>query len=388
MTRTLGVGIIGCGNISAAYLRLSPMFRGIEMRACADLNPLAAEARAKEFSIQAQTIDDLLRNDTIDIVVNLTVPAAHFAVTKQILSAGKHAYSEKPLVLSLAEGLELKALADARGLKVGCAPDTFLGSAHQLARRVIDSGNVGRITSGTCHVMSHGMEHWHPNPDFFFRAGGGPILDLGPYYIANLINLIGPVKRVAALTSMATPTRMISSEPRQGEVIPVETPTTIQALLEFEQGATVTLSASWDVWAHRHAPMELYGTKGSLYVPDPNFFGGKVLIAEERQEAKQVQDWAHPFATPNEQHAAGMMANYRTAGLADMAAAIREGRDMLCSLERALHGVDVMLSILKSGEEKRFIDIETPCTRPQAFGIEAATALLRETASIPRQAAG
>ncbi len=387
MTRTLGVGIIGCGNISAAYLRLSPMFRGIEIRACADLNPLAAEVRAKEFGIEAQTIDELLRNDAIDIVVNLTVPAAHFTVTKQILSAGKHAYSEKPLVLSLEDGLELKALADARGLKVGCAPDTFLGGAHQLARREIDSGSVGRITSGTCHVMSHGMEHWHPNPDFFFRAGGGPILDLGPYYIANLVNLIGPVKRVAALTSMATPTRLISSEPRQGEVIAVETPTTIHALLEFEQGATITLSASWDVWAHRHANMELYGTKGSLYVPDPNFFGGEVLLAEQREEAKPVQGWAHPFAVPNEQHPTGTMANYRTAGLADMAAAINEGRDMRCSLERALHGVDVMLSILKSGEEKRFIDIETQCTRPQACGIDAATALLRETAAVEQQAA-
>ena len=274
------------------------------------------------------------------------------------------------------QGLELKALADGRNLKVGCAPDTFLGGAHQLARREIDNGNVGRITSGTCHVMSHGMEHWHPNPDFFFRKGGGPILDLGPYYIANLVNLIGPVKRVAALTSAATPTRTISSEPRKGEAIPVETPTTIHALLEFEQGATVTLSASWDVWAHRHANMELYGTEGSLYLPDPNFFGGEVQLAKPGEPAEIVENWEHPFGVANEQHSQGMMANYRTAGLADMAAAILNGRDIRCSLERALHGVDVMLAILRSGEEKRFIDIETRCTRPEALNIKAAEALL------------
>lgn len=386
MTRTLGVGIIGCGNISAAYLRLSPMFRGIEIRACADINPLAAQARASEYGIRAQSIDELLQNDDIDIVVNLTIPDAHYAVTRQILGAGKHAYSEKPLVLSMDQGLELKALADGRGLKVGCAPDTFLGGSHQLARHAIDSGIVGRITSGTCHVMSHGMEHWHPNPDFFFRAGGGPILDLGPYYIANLINLLGPIKRVAALTSMATTTRVISSEPRKGEVIPVETPTTIQALLEFEQGATITLSASWDVWAHRHANMELYGTEGSLYLPDPNFFGGDVLLAKPEQPVVPVAMWDHPFSVENEQHPIGMMANYRAAGLADMAAAILDGRDMRCSLERALHGVEVMLSILKSGQERRFIDIETQCSRPQALDSGSARALLRTSEPHKKQA--
>lgn len=376
MTKTLDVGIIGCGNISGAYLRLSPMFRGIEIRACADINPAVAKARADEFGVKAQSIDELLQNDDIDIVVNLTVPDVHYIVTKQILAAGKHAYSEKPLVLSMEQGLELKALADGRNLKVGCAPDTFLGGAHQLARREIDRGTVGRITSGTCHVMSHGMEHWHPNPDFFFRKGGGPILDLGPYYIADLVNLIGPVKRVAALTSAATPTRTISSEPRKGETVPVETPTTIHALLEFVEGATITLSASWDVWAHRHANMELYGTEGSLYLPDPNFFGGEVQLAKPGKAAEAVENWEHPFGVANEQHAQGMMANYRTAGLADMAAAILDDRDMRCSLERALHGVDVMLAILKSGEEKRFIDIETRCTRPEALDIAAAEALL------------
>lgn len=387
MSSSLGVGIIGCGNISAAYLRLAPMFKGIEILACADLNMNAAEARAKEFGVKALTIDALLADPSIDIVVNLTIPEAHFNVTKRILEAGKHAYSEKPLVLSLEEGLELQAIASAKGLKVGCAPDTFLGGAHQLARQALDSGLVGKITSGTCHVMSHGMEHWHPNPDFFFKKGGGPILDLGPYYIANLINLLGPIRRVGALTSSATPTRTIKSEPRKGEIIDVETPTTINALLQFEQGAQVTLSASWDVWAHRHSNMELYGTGGSLYLPDPNFFGGEVLAVKPGEKAEPIEPWAHPFGRLNEQHASGMMANYRCAGLADMSAAITEGRDMRCSLERALHSVDVMLSILKSGETGQFVDIQTTCSRPAALTIEDANGLLEEAPVAELQAA-
>jgi predicted dehydrogenase len=378
MARTLGIGIIGAGNISATYLHLAPLFRGIEMRAIADINKAAATARASEYGVEARTIDDLLSGEDIDIVVNLTVPDAHFDVSKQILSGGKHLYSEKPLTLSLKEGLELQKIASKNKLKAGCAPDTYLGGAHQLARKLIDDGQVGTITSGTAHVMNHGMEHWHPNPDFFFRPGGGPILDLGPYYIANLINLIGPVRRVAALTSTATPTRTISSEPRKGETIKVTTPTTIQALLEFESGASITLSASWDVWAHHHPNMELYGTEGSIFLPDPNFFGGEVKLAKPGKKARAVKAWLHPFGTPNQKHAAGMMANYRTAGLADMAAAILTGRDIRCSIDRALHGVDVMVSILRSGEERKFVDIKTTCSRPEALGIREARSLLKK----------
>jgi len=377
MNNELGVGILGCGNISKTYFELSPLFRGIEIRACADLNPDAAKASAEKYGVRAESIDGLLKADDIDIVINLTIPDAHWPVSRDILSAGKHVYSEKPLVLDLADGAAMAALAAEKGLKVGSAPDTFLGGAHQQARQAIDDGRVGRITSGTCHVMSHGMEHWHPNPDFFFLPGGGPILDLGPYYIANLVNLVGPVKRVASLTSMATDTRTITSEPRKGEKIPVKTPTNIHALLEFENGASVTLTASWDVWAHRHQNMELYGTEGSLFVPDPNFFGGEVLATARGGEAAALGSWDHPFGVPNQEHSNGMMANYRAAGLADMARAISEGDDFRCSLERALHAVDVMVSILKSGETGSFIEIGTKCTRPEALGPEAAKALLR-----------
>jgi predicted dehydrogenase len=372
----LGVGIIGCGNISASYFSLSPLFRGIEVKACADINMDAAKARAKEFGVRAETVDELLKDDEVDIVVNLTIPAVHHAVSQQILDAGKHVYSEKPFVLSLSEGQDLKKRAAKKNLRIGSAPDTFLGGAHQLARNLIDSGKLGKITSGTAFVMNRGMEHWHPNPDFFFKPGAGPVLDLGPYYITNLIQLIGPVKRLVAISSTPAKERTISSKPRAGEKIPVETPTTAHALLEFENGAVITVNSSWDVWLHTHQPMELYGEQGSIYVPDPNFFGGEVAFSKGGGLVKKLPKWDHPLGVPNQKHANGMLANYRTAGLADMAIAIGEGRPHRCSMELALHAVEVMTSILKSGETGKFMEMTTTCERPAALGPKEARALL------------
>ncbi|MGL6208785.1 MAG: Gfo/Idh/MocA family protein [Paracoccaceae bacterium] len=372
----LGIGIIGCGNISTSYLRLAPLFKGLQVRAVADVNKAAAEARAAEFGVVAQSVDALLANPAVDVVINLTVPDAHYAVSKAVLEAGKHVYSEKPLVLSLEEGVTLRDLAASKGLSVGCAPDTFLGGAHQQARALIDEGRIGTIAAGGAGVLNKGMEHWHPNPDFFFLPGAGPMLDLGPYYVANLINLIGPVRRVGALTSMARAERVISSEPRKGEVLAVKTPTNIHALLEFSNGATVALSTSWDVYSHKRAHMELYGTEGTLYVPDPNFFGGVVEMAGQDGVIAAVEPWDHPFGRPNQEHPQGRLANYRTAGLADMAQAILTGRDARCSLERTLHGVEVMTACLKSGETGQFVTLETTCTRPAALGIAEAVALM------------
>jgi len=368
----LGVGVIGCGNISAAYMRLAPLFNGIEMRACADLNMDAAKARAEEFGIRAQSIDEMLAADDVDIIVNLTIPAAHFEVSKRVLEAGKHVYSEKPFVLTLEEGAALKEIADAKGLRVGSAPDTFLGGAHQLARHLVDSAAVGRITSGTCFVQSPGMEMWHPNPDFFFQPGAGPVLDIGPYYVSNLVQLLGPVARVTAISSSAQSERTITSQPRAGEKIPVETPTTIHAILVFENGAQITFCASWDVWQHGHSNMELYGTEGTLHVPDPNFFGGAPRMTE-KGEFVDDPTWDHPFGVVND----GDNANYRTAGLADMAVAISDGRAHRCGLDFSLHVVDVMTSILKSGEEGRIVEISTRCERPDALDPDAAKALLK-----------
>jgi len=377
MTDTLGIGILGCGNISAAYMKLAPLFAGIEIRACADLDPAAAKARADEFGLRAETVEGLLSSDDIDLVVNLTIPAAHFEVSKSVLEAGKHVYSEKPFVLSLEEGAELGKIAAAKGLRVGSAPDTFLGGAHQLARHLVDTGAVGKITSGTCFVQSPGMEMWHPNPDFFFKPGGGPVLDLGPYYISNLVQLLGPVGSVVAMTGAASEYRTITSAPRNGEKIKVETPTTAHAVLQFQSGAQVTFISSWDVWQHGHSNMELYGETGTLHVPDPNFFGGEVRMTQ-KAAFENAPGLDHPFGVPNGEDGRGTpVANYRCAGLADMAQAILNDRPHRCSLEFSTHVVDVMVSILRSGEERKFIDIASTCTRPEALGPDAARMLMR-----------
>lgn len=372
----LGLGIIGCGNISTSYLRLAPLFKGLEVRAVADMNMAAASARAAEFNTRAQSVDDLLANADIDVVINLTIPDAHYAVSKRILEAGKHVYSEKPLVLTLAEGLALRDLAAAKGLSVGCAPDTFLGGTHQQARALIDEGKLGMITAGCAAVQSHGPEGWHPSPDFFFLPGAGPIMDMGPYYIANLINFLGPIKRVGALTSAAEATRTIGSGDRAGQTVPVKTPTNIHALLEFVSGATINLSASWDVWSHKRNHFELYGTEGTLYVPDPNFFGGPLEMAGRDGVVHAVPVWEHPFGINNQFDHGQSRANYRTAGLADMAMAITQGRDVRCSLARTLHGVEVMTACLKSGETGQFVTLQTTCTRPAALNPTEAAALL------------
>ncbi|MAV46250.1 MAG: gfo/Idh/MocA family oxidoreductase, partial [Alphaproteobacteria bacterium TMED89] len=201
MSDPMRVGVIGCGNISTAYFKLARMFRAIDMVACADLNLDAAEGQAKAFGLRALTVENMLMDDDVDIIVNLTIPAAHYPVSRQALEAGKHVYSEKPFVLSVEEGRALLDLAAEKGLRVGSAPDTFLGGAHQHARHLIDSGALGAITGGSAAVMSRGMEMWHPNPDFFFKPGGGPVLDIGPYYVTNLVQLIGPVTRVSCFAS-------------------------------------------------------------------------------------------------------------------------------------------------------------------------------------------
>ncbi len=376
--KKLGVGIIGCGNISTTYLGLAPKFKAIEVRAVADLNMKAANARAEEYKVRAETVEALLAAKDIDIVVNLTIPKAHFEVSKRALEAGKHIYSEKPFVLSLEDGEVIRKLADDRGLRVGSAPDTWMGGAHQDARAALDAGRVGKIVAGTAHVMSHGPEGWHPNPDFFYEPGGGPMLDLGPYYLNNLIQFLGPVEKVSALTSESQHSRPIGSGARKGETVPVLTPTNIHALLKFRDRATITLSTSWDVWKHRHANMELYGTDGTLFVPDPNFFGGKVEIAAPGGEIEDLERSDHPFGIDNQedQNTGAKRANYRTAGLADMAQSIVEGRPHRCSLEMALHAVEVMTAILNSGETGGFVTLTTTCDRPAPLGADEARHLI------------
>ena len=379
MAKTFGVGIMGAGNISAAYLKLAPLFKGLEVRAVADILPAAAQKRADEFGVKAQTPDELLKNSELDVIVNLTIPATHYSVSMDIISAGKHAYSEKPFVLSLEEGMALKKAADDRGLQVGSAPDTFLGGAHQQAREIIDSGKLGKIMSGTTHVMSRGMEHWHPNPDFFFQVGAGPILDIGPYYVTDLIHLLGPVKRVSAFTNMARAEREVTAEgPYNGTFVKVGTPTTIHGMLEFHSGAIITIGASWDVAAHGHHNIELYGTDGTIFVPDPNFFGGDLVTTDIAGTRTNVTPWDHPFGKLNQDlDKDHPRANYRTAGLADMMASIEGGYRARCGLDVALHAVDVMTSLLKAGESGQVLTLSTTCERPLALSPADAAALLK-----------
>ncbi|GGL56566.1 Gfo/Idh/MocA family protein [Wenxinia marina] len=374
----LGVGIIGCGNISTTYLRYAPLFRALDLKAVADIDPKAAEARAHEYGVRAESVEDLLAAPDIDMVVNLTIPAAHFDVTRRILEAGKHAYSEKPLVLTLEEGKTLRDIAESKNLRIGSAPDTFLGGAHQLARALIDEGALGRVIGGSAHVMNHGMEHWHPNPDFFFKPGAGPVLDLGPYYITNLIQLIGPVTQVTGVANSSFATRTIANGARHGEELQVETPTNIHSVLEFANGAVVTLSASWDIWAHDHRNMEIYGEDGTMFVPDPNFFGGDVTFVDPRGRREVVETRKHPFGIANQIHGDLARANYRCAGLADMASAIDEGRQHRCNIDLAVHAVDVMTGILKAGETRSFVKMSTTCERPDALSPEEARALLAD----------
>lgn len=369
------IGLIGAGNISAAYLTLSPLFPGTKIVAVADIVPEAAKARADAFGVRAATVDELLKDEEIDTVINLTIPSAHYAVSQAILSAGKHAYSEKPFALSVEDGKKLVAEADARGLKLGSAPDTFLGGGGQTARRLIDEGRIGRIISGTTHVMSRGMEHWHPNPAFFFEPGAGPILDLGPYYIAQLVNLVGPVKSVAALASIGYAERLVTAEgPMKGKTVPVSTPTTINAVLEFHSGAQITLGASWDVWKHGHLnPIELYGSEGTMLVPDPNFFGGDLQVSTHGGDFEGVPTADAPFGKANWHD--GRHANYRMLGVADLLDAADTGREPRCSGRVALHALDVMVSILEAAADRRVVTLSTTTERPAPLTAEDAARL-------------
>lgn len=362
------LGLIGCGVISDAYLTGAARSALVRMKTVADLRPAAAAAQATKYNIVSASIEDLLADPEIQIVINLTVPLAHAEVDRKILAAGKHVYSEKPLAATFAEGKAVLVDAAARGLRVGCAPDTFLGASHQACRRAIDAGRIGKVVNGIATVMSHGMEHWHPNPDFFFQPGGGPILDVGVYYVTDLVQLLGPVATVSALSTKGQETRTITSEPRAGEVIPVSVNTTVNGVLGFAGGAQIVLSASWDVWKHRRPPFELYGTEGSLLVPDPNFFGGDPMISARDGEFAPLDISAHPFGIPNRSLRDGReVADYRIIGLLDMACAIRDGRPHRASGDFALHVLEILEAFDRSAHEGRRIAIETPMAQPAAM---------------------
>ena len=289
------IGIIGCGNISAAYLGGAARSRLVRVKSVADIRAEAAKTKAAE-PLQAMSVDTLLADPEIEIVVNLTVPATHAPVSLQAIEAGKHVYLEKPLRPGLLKRSRLCSPLP-RMLPIGCAPDTFLGAAHQACRYAIDEGVIGIPVAGAAALLSHGMEGWHPNPAFYYHRGA-IIHDMGPYYVTQLVNLLGPVTCVTAVASTARKTRAITGGPLAGQLITVEVPTTVNGVLSFASGANVALSHSWDIWKHRRQPLEIYGSEGSMLAPDPNFFGGEPQVARRNGEWAPLDVSRHAYGEP------------------------------------------------------------------------------------------
>jgi len=356
MTASFGVGIIGCGNIAQAYFDGCAQFPILRMVACADLRREAADDAAARNGTRACSVDELLADPDVDIVINLTVPKAHAEVSLRALEAGKHVHCEKPLAITLDEGKRVVELAKAKGLRAGCAPDTFLGAGLQTCRKAIDDGEIGRVLGGTAFMLGWGPEGWHPNPAFFYQRGGGPMLDMGPYYMTALVHLLGPVQAVSAMAVKSFSERIAGCKEHFGERLPVEVPTHNSGSLLFRGGAVVTVGISFDVRRHTHSNIEIYGAEGSLIVPDPNTFGGPVQRFRVGDDDWQHVELTHRYPT-----------NSRGIGVADMAHAIRDHRPHRCAAEQAYHVLDVMLAFEKSSQEGRTIELESTCAQPAPF---------------------
>ncbi len=358
------VGLIGCGNIAPAYLKGCRAFHILEVVACADRVPNRASALAAQHNLRACSMEELLGDPEIQIVVNLTVPQAHAQVSLAAIQAGKHVYSEKPLAVTCEDGLRILQAARARGVLVGCAPDTFLGGGLQTCRHLVDQGHIGRPIAASAAMSSHGPESWHPNPEIFYQAGGGPLLDMGPYYLTALVSLLGPVQRVTASTRISLPERTITNPDRYGERIAVEVPTHVASLLEFEHGPVATLVTSFDIWTDHYAHLEVYGTEGSLRLPDPNTFGGPVHLY--RPDAKR---WEEVPLSHNADVGRGI-------GVADMAYALAYGRPHRASGELAYHVLEIMQAVADSSRTGRHIELTNRCARPAPLPLDLQPGLL------------
>jgi predicted dehydrogenase len=350
------VAIVGCGNICEIYFTNAKRLEAIEVVACCDRIPDRAQAKAAQHDIRACTFDEVLGDTSIDIVLNLTVPGAHAEVAIAALEAGKSVYNEKPLAITREDGQRMLALAADKNLRVGAAPDTFLGAGLQTCRKLIDDGWIGEPVAATAFVMGHGHESWHPDPAYYYQPGAGPLFDMGPYYLTALLSLVGPMRRVGASARATFAERRIASEPKRGEIIPVNTPTHIAATIDHHNGAITTLAASFDVWHATLPPIEIHGTEGSLGVPDPNTFGGAVRLRRHDADAWTPIPHSHPYAE-----------DFRGLGLADMAAAIHADRPHRANGAMAYHVLDVMHACLESSEQGRHITLDSTCARPAPF---------------------
>ena len=345
------VGVIGCGMISDWYFKAAQRFKQMEIVACGDLNAESAKKQGEAYNIPVREVDAIYDDPAIELILNLTPPKAHYAVSKRALESGKHVYSEKPLSVNLADARELLNLAAEKGLRVCAAPDTFLGGGPQTARKLIDDGWIGRPFAGTAIFMSRGPEKW-PHAPAFYDIGAGPMLDYAPYFVTQLINLFGPAKYVTASVTKSTEFRVGGPE-TVPHVFPVNVPTFQSGIIEFASGVQITMIGSFDSYRHTHPSIEIYGTNGTLTMHNPNYFGGSVKIFRRGYEAWQEIPTAFDYNT-----------DARSIGVADLIESIRLGRKGRVSGEMSLHALEIMLSFERAAGEKRRIELETTCERP------------------------
>jgi predicted dehydrogenase len=348
------VGIIGCGIISSIYLEAPSKFDILNFVACADIDMDRARAQAQRFNVpKACTVAELLADPDIDVILNLTIPKAHIEVGLAAIEQGKSTYSEKPLGINREQGKVLLDAAKVKNLRVGCAPDTFLGGGIQTCIKIINDGLIGEPVAATAFMLGHGPESWHGDPDFYYQPGAGPMFDMGPYYLTALIAMLGPVRRVTGSTRISFPERTITSQPKYGTKIKVNTPTHIAGIMDFASGAIGTIITSFDVWSHQLPRIEIYGTEGTLVVPDPNTFGGSVLIRKAQDSAWQDVPLTHAYTE-----------NSRGIGLADMLHGIVAGRAHRASGDLAYHVLDIMQAFHDASEQGKHIELSSTCERP------------------------
>jgi len=370
----LKVGLIGCGHIAETYFRSQKYFNNIEIISCADINAEASKKCAQKYNIKAQEVDDLLADKEINIVLNLTTPQAHYEIIKKTLLAGKHSYCEKPLSTNYDHGAELLQLANDKNLYIGNAPDTFLGGGAQLARQLIDQNEIGDIKLGVINFAFPGVQSFHPNPESWFKKGGGPVIDMGPYYFTSLVNLLGPAKSVCAKETKVYDYRTIETGPKKGNKFEVEIPTSIIGSIEFKNSAIIQIFLSFDVINHKRNHIELYGTKGSMIVPDPNMFGGSVFSScTERGEWKEYSSSDMLIGKTNifnesvRSNEETEVANYRGVGLSEMIDAIENNRTNRCNGKLSLHVLDMIDSTINAATSGVEQDLRTNCERPMVF---------------------
>ncbi len=385
MNKVYKVGLIGCGHIVETYFRAHKYFNNFKIIKCADINNHASKKCAKTYGIKALSVNDLLKDNEVEIILNLTIPKAHYIVAKKSLLNNKHVYSEKPMAINTKDGLELLKLARRKKLYIGNAPDTFLGGGNQKAKELVERKIIGKINLGNAIFAFPGVQSYHPSPEpWFSKKEGGPVIDMGPYYLTALVNLFGPAKEVSGSLMKGVKKRTIGIGPRKGKKFKVECPTTYLSTIVFENGAIIRLTLSFDVIAHNRNHIELYGNKGSLIVPDPNMFGGSVFtckkIGDKWKEYKTIKmplgkiNIRTQSARANE---SPTNANYRGVGLAEMAYCIENKKLNRCNGELSYHVLDIIQSTMKASKTGKKQKIKSTCNKPNYFSQKDIKKILR-----------